>query len=64
MMQERVYLPPPIVVNYKRFYGQKNPLDKGKYSLDNIYRLSVDCEIMMKYLRQGIVTKIRIPDVL
>jgi hypothetical protein len=30
---------------------------EGKYSLENIYRISVDCEIMMKYLCQLMMTK-------
>ena len=37
--------------------SKKSPHYEGKYSLKNIYTISVDCEIMMKYLCQLMMTK-------
>jgi len=61
-----IFLLSRVVFNRSQLYSslfidissKKSPHYEGKYSLENIYRISVDCEIMMKYLCQLMMTKI------
>jgi hypothetical protein len=60
-----IFLLSRVVLNRSQLYSslsidissKKSPLYEGKYSLENICRISVDCEIMMKYLCQLMMTK-------
>lgn len=60
-----IFLLSRVVLNKSKLYSslsidissKKSPHYEGKYSLKNIYTISVDCEIMMKYLCQLMMTK-------
>jgi len=61
-----IFLLSRVIFNRSQLYSnlsidissKKSPLYEGKYSLGNSSRLPIDYEFMMKYLWQGIVTKI------